>query len=304
MLKVSNYHYIRNNFKTQFPSIFGVTPSNFKKQLILLKNEGDGITPKDFQINYNEIIKSKDSFFFITFDDGLKEQYELALPILEDLGLQAIFFANSINLEMKKVSTVHKIHLLRSILSPKILLNYLEKQEIKKLNNEELKIAQFNYRYDDEVSAELKYLLNFKIPFEIQESIIHSIFKIYFSEKEVFDFLYMNKKQLKDLAEIACLGSHTHSHYPLGLLSEEKIHYELAHSKQYFEKLTSKIITMVAYPYGTDETCTDLVANTAKKVGYLYGFTTKRGIVDKTQKKLLLNRFDCNDLVGGKNYNL
>lgn len=304
MLKISNYHYIRNNFETPFPSIFGVTPNNFKKQLKLLKNEGDCITPKDFQANYTEIIRSKDEFFFITFDDGLKEQYEFALPILEDLGLQAIFFVNSINLEEKKVSTVHKIHLLRSVLSPITLLNYLEKHQIKKLNSEELKIAQFNYRYDDKVSAELKYLLNFKISFEIQESIIHSIFEIYFSEKEVFDFLYMNKKQVKALAETACLGSHTHNHYPLGLLSEEKIHYELEHSKQYFEKLTSKTITMVAYPYGTEETCTDLVAKTSKKVGYLYGFTTKRGIIDKKQNKLLLNRFDCNDLVGGKNYNL
>ena len=61
---------------------------------------------------------------------------------------------------------------------------------------------------------------------------------------------------------------------------------------------------MIAYPYGTPEACTDLVAKTAKKVGYLYGFTTKKGIIEESQNKLLLNRFDCNDVVGGKNFKL
>lgn len=302
MLKVSNYHYIRENYKTNYPSIFGVTPNEFKKQLKLLKNEGDLITPSEFLANYEALVLEKDNFFLITFDDGLKEQFDFAVPILNELEMQAIFFANSINLEEKKVSTVHKIHLLRSMVSPHLILRYLKEQKVKMLTNDELQKAITNYRFDDASSAELKYLLNYKISFDSQELLVNSIFDLHFSESDVFESLYMSNQHLRYLANINCLGSHTHTHYPLGLLALEKLNYELEHSKTYFENLTEKPIQMIAYPYGTPEACTDLVAENAKKVGYLYGFTAKKGVIDVYQNKLLLNRFDCNDLPGGKNY--
>lgn len=304
MLTISNYHYIREDYKTPYPSIFGVTPVEFKQQLQKIKNEGDVITPTDFLANYESIVTSKDNFFLITFDDGLKEQFEFAIPVLDDLNLQAIFFANSINSEKKKVTTVHKIHLLRSILSPQEILNYLEINKIKKLNPSEFEKAKLNYRFDAAASAALKYVLNFKIPFDVQEDLVHSLFELHFSENEIFESLYMSTKQLKYIAQLNCLGSHSHSHYPLGLLNQEKLKYELENSKLYLETITGQPIKMIAYPYGTPEACNDSVAEAAEKAGYLYGFTTKKGIIDPSQNKLLLNRFDCNDLVGGKNYKL
>ena len=304
MLTVSNYHYIREDFSTPYPSIFGVTPNEFKLQLKLFKNEGDLITPSQFLLNFRELLLSKENFFLITFDDGLKEQFDLALPILDELELQAVFFANSMNSEENRVSTVHKIHLLRSVISSDNLLNYLKQHKIDGLNQNELRAAKANYRFDDSLSAELKYLLNFKISFNIQESLVQSIFDNFFSESEILESLYMSKSQLLHLAKINCLGSHTHNHYPLGLLSENKLIYELQHSKNYFEQISGEPIQMVAYPYGTSEACTDLVVKTAEKVGYLYGFTTKKGIIDSYQSNFFLNRFDCNDLIGGKNFKL
>lgn len=304
MLTVSNYHYIRENFSAPYPSIFGVTPAVFKQQLKLFKNEGDLITPSEFLANYEELTASKENFFFITFDDGLKEQFDFAVPILDEMGTQAIFFANSINTEEHLVSTVHKIHLLRSIIPSDILLGQLKEQKIEMLTQVELQQAKTNYRFDDATSAELKYLLNFKISFDKQEALVQSIFEKHFSESKILESLYMSKSQLQYLANINCLGSHTHTHYPLGLLDEVKLTYELEHSKSYLEKITGNPIQMIAYPYGTTEACTDLVIETAKKIGYLYGFSTKKGIIDEFQNKLLLNRFDCNDVVGGKNFKL
>lgn len=72
----------------------------------------------------------------------------------------------------------------------------------------------------------------------------------------------------------------------------------------YFEKLTNTTINTVAYPYGTQESCTTEVAEIAKKVGCKLGFTTKRGANIGNENNLLLNRYDCNDLVGGKNYRI
>lgn len=302
MLTVSNYHYIRPEFKSKYPSIFGITPMMFENQLRALRNEGDFLHPKDLLADFENVMQSKENYHFVTFDDGLKEQYEYALPVLDALNIPAIFFANSVNLDEKRTTTVHKIHLLRSIISSSEMLEKLAKVDTVSLTDTEKERAQTIYRYDDAQSSELKYLLNFKMDFVVQEQIINTIFADYFDEVAITDSLYMDEKMVTELAQQGCLGSHTHRHYPLGLLDAGKIQYELEHSKNFFEKLTDVSIDMISYPYGTPEACTDEVAAIARNAGYKVGFTTNRGTNDLTQNALLLNRFDCNDLIGGKNF--
>ena len=302
MLTVSNYHYIRQDFDAKYPSIFGVTPVEFKKQLLLLKGKGDFVSSNDLLTNGNEIVQSKDNYFFITFDDGLKEQFQFALPILDELEIPAILFANSRNFENKKVSTVHKIHLLRSVISPSDFLEKISQFYKLEFSEENKKTAKSLYIYDSEDSAVLKYILNFKMNFRIQEEIIGSIFDKYFNENEVLESLYMSDNEIIELSKKGFLGSHTHNHYPVGLLNENDMEFELKHSKLYFEKLTNSKIEMVAYPYGSAEACTEITAEIAKKVGYKFGFTTTRGSNSINANHLLMNRFDCNDLPGGKNF--
>jgi peptidoglycan/xylan/chitin deacetylase (PgdA/CDA1 family) len=303
MLTISNYHYIREDFSSPYPSIFGVTPNGFKQQLKLLKNEYESVTPSELLNHTDNILTSKDNYFFITFDDGLKEQFELALPILDELSIPAVFFANSRNFEEKRISTVHKIHLLRSKIAPSKLIEEITRfgQTIS-LSETEAKHAQSVYIYDDEESATLKYLLNFKMDFKIQEELIAAIFDNYFDENQILQESYMTENQIVELSKMNYLGSHTHTHFPVGLLKVNEMQFELEHSKSFFEKLTNTKIEMVAYPYGSPEACTEEVALIAKNVGYKLGFTTTRGINTNHNNHLLLNRFDCNDLPGGKNY--
>lgn len=302
MLTVSNYHYIRPNFNTKFPSIFGITPDAFKNQLTLLKNKNEFVSSVDLIANLDTILASKTNYFFVTFDDGLKEQYNYALPILEELQIPAVLFANSRNYEAKKVSTVHKIHLLRSIISPSDFLKNISNQSVISFTEEDKNKAKNIYIYDDNESALIKYLLNFKIDFNLQEEIIKKVFDDFFEEEKVLEELYLSEQEIKNLSKHSFLGSHTHNHFPIGLLKENEIKFELEKSKLYFENLTKTKIEMVAYPYGTPEACTNQVATIAKKVGYKLGFTTTKGSNTNDANTLLLNRFDCNDLIGGKNY--
>ncbi len=302
MLIVSNYHYIRPDFNAKYPSIFGVTPAEFRKQLLLLVNQGIFVNPIDLLNNSKQIIQSKEKFYLITFDDGLKEQFDYALPILDELGIPAVFFVNSSNFFEKKVSTVHKIHLLRSIISPDKFVSQLFHFDSIKLTDLESKRAKGIYRYDDEKSAILKYILNFKMNFKEQEEVIKNIFVHYFEEEHVIENLYMNEKCLKELAKRGYLGSHSHNHYPLGLLDLESIKFEIENSKKILEKSTNSKVELIAYPFGTRETCTDCVGKIAKKEGFKFGFTTTRGSNTDLKNPLLLNRFDCNDMPGGKNY--
>lgn len=298
MLFVSNYHYIRNNFESRYPSIFGLTPEMFKRQLLKLKEIGTFVHPNDLIAADASVFESKQKYFLITFDDGLKEQYELALPILEQLEVPAIFFVNSLNFIEKKVSLVHKIHLLRSVVSPDYILENLQNLE---LTLSEKDKAILHYNYDTEQNALLKYMLNFKLSYDEQISFINKLFPNFFDEKKVVDDLYMNEQQLKVVAESGWLGSHTHSHLSLGDQTPEIIKKELRITKQYLENLTNKEISFVSYPYGNDDACKEPVPKLAEEAGYKVGFTMERGANTSKEQMLTLKRFDCNDLPTGKN---
>jgi peptidoglycan/xylan/chitin deacetylase (PgdA/CDA1 family) len=302
MLIVSNYHYIRPEYNAKYPSIFGVTPAEFRQQLLLLVDKGRFVSSIDLLNNSKQIVESKEKFYLITFDDGLKEQFDYALPILDELGIPAVFFVNSSNFYLKKVSTVHKIHLLRSIIPPDEFVQQLFHFDSIELSDLETKRATDIYQYDDEKSAILKFVLNFKMTFKEQEKVIKKIFVQYFEEESVSDVLYMNEPSLKELAKRGYLGSHSHNHYPLGLLDLESIKFEIENSKKILEKSTNTKVELIAYPFGTKEACTDCVGEIAKKAGFQFGFTTTRGSNKDFENPLLLNRFDCNDMPGGKNY--
>lgn len=302
MLTVSNYHYIRENFTTPYPSIFGVTPDEFRKQLLLLKNQGDFITAKNLVCNIDEVLNSKDNHFLITFDDGLKEQFDCALPILDELNIPVIFFINSINHLEKKVSLAHQIHMVRSVVSSDELFESLVTTTNRKLSQLEMQQAHQFYRFDNPKSAELKYFLNVLLDRTTQEKFINGIFTKNFDEKEVLEKLYMSIDEIQQLIKRGSIGSHTHTHLPLGIYDEKTIILELESTKKFLDNLGGLAIDCVAYPYGTKEAAPEKVGKLAKQVGYKIGFTTKPEINNGFSNLLLLNRFDCNDLIGGKNY--
>jgi len=161
MLVVSNCHYIRESFDSKYPSIFGLTPKQFEDQLIELSKHGTFISQSEL-LNFLDKPFDK-NYILITFDDGLSEQFELARPILKKLGIPFVFFINSMNYVEKKVSLVHKIHIVRSEISSEEIINFIKKDLNIGLNKKEKSLAKVNYNYDDEISANLKYLLNFKL---------------------------------------------------------------------------------------------------------------------------------------------
>ena len=109
MLVAANYHYIRNDFTSPYQGIFGITPLQFESQLMRLSKLAKFVSIDDIFDNLAEKKILAGRNILITFDDGLQEQYELALPILDKLGIPAVFYINTHYLESREISPVHKI---------------------------------------------------------------------------------------------------------------------------------------------------------------------------------------------------
>ncbi|TVZ54860.1 polysaccharide deacetylase [Lutibacter sp. Hel_I_33_5] len=298
MLIVSNYHYIRESFESKYPSIFGVTPKQFQKQLEQLATYGEFISQEQLVSFRNK--KFDKNYILITFDDGLSEQYELAKPILDKLGIPYVFFINTMNYTKKEISLVHKVHLVRSQILSKEIIDFISTSFGIHITEEEKKLAQINYNYDDESSACLKYLLNFKLNYSEQEKVITPIFNNLFEEKELVKKLYFTPDQLKELYKDDVLGSHSHHHVPLGLLDASKINKELLASQMFFQDQFGKEAYSVSYPYGSKEAC-DKVTEIEKSSGFKLGFSMERAVNSQIEKNpLMISRYDCNDLPSGK----
>lgn len=303
MIVVINYHYIRRDYSQPHPGIFGVTPDGFKNQLEILSTFGNFISQQELKHRIENHLPLNDNKleFLVTFDDGLKEQMTEAVPILDSMGIPAVFYVNTANFEKKAFSLVHQLHLLRSQISPAEFIRLIYANATFTLNDEEKSKGIAHYRYDDKETAILKYILNFKLSLDQQKQIVDLIFPTYFEDIDGLhgDF-YMNAKDLRLLADKGYLGSHAHDHIPLGLYNSEEIEQQVIHSKQFLESLTGIPIYGISYPYGSREACGNGVPHIAKEAGMIYGFSTERAAIKNLNDPLLLPRYNCNDLPGGK----
>ena len=298
MLAVANYHYIRDDFSAKYPSIFGLTPKEFEQQLIALSKQGKFISQEEL-LAYKEGAFTE-NYILITFDDGLKEQYTLAKPILDRLGIPYIFFINTANYEDRKVSLVHKIHMLRSDMPSLELLQLINKSFKLELDAIEQSKALVHYNYDDAETAKLKYLLNFKLTHLEQQELIDPIFNENYDEKAVAKSLYFEDEMLEILFNNGNLGSHSHNHVPLGKLSLNELDLELKKTQEFFLKRFSKPASIISYPYGSFDASSG-ISELVELNNFKLGFTMERAVNNDIETApYWMSRFDCNDLPMGK----
>lgn len=86
-----NYHRIGNADQSELDSgVFSATAEQFEAQLRYLKSDCDVVRASDLA----DVLQSgsKRRCVLITFDDGYRDNYELAFPALKQVGLSAVIF--------------------------------------------------------------------------------------------------------------------------------------------------------------------------------------------------------------------
>lgn len=306
MLLIVNYHYVRPKFDAPFPGIHGITPAQFEAQVRLLSTLGEFISGEDVRRAAAEGKTLPARAILITFDDGFREQYEHAWPVLERLGVPAMFFLNSRPLEERSVSCVHQIHILRSQSPPEEFgARLIERAAEHGIETDESKyeaLAVAHYRYDTPAMAKLKHFLNIVLPLEIRERAIDDLFRERFGDDgaSMSESLYMSAAQIADLASRGMIGNHGHEHIPLGQLSAQALREQLDRCSAFIERVAGRRPFAVSYPYGSHEATPAKVAGLARELGLGIGITMERAANFDLQSPLFLARIDNNDAPLGK----
>ena len=239
-----------------------VSKGTFEAQMKFIKQKFPLISISDYAREYNSQRVSSD-YLIVTFDDGWKDNFQYAFPILKQLGIPATIFLTVDFIASKKELWFYQIlKLLKS--------SSIARQKLIALLNDYQSARQSDYISDDELIEQLKNLH--------LETILAIINKIQ-EDSAVVSSKSRDSETMLDWSEIAIMaesgidfGSHGLSHSIITLLNEEQIWKELSVSKSAIEEKLHKPVLSYAYPNGNYNESIQVMV---KKAGYLCAAATR-----------------------------
>ena len=296
MLLAVGYHYVAEREPDEPPrAIFPVTTARLAEQVEALARTYELVTRDELLGAVTGERELPERSCVLTFDDGLRCQVELALPVLERLGAPAIFFVAGRPLAERRVLEVHKLHALRERLRDDELRARLP-GDLPEVSPEE---AQAHYRYDTLEAAELKFLLNVQLPPAQRRELVETLFAAEFAadEQALARELYADAEQIAELERAhAAVGAHSYAHQPLATLTDAKLRADLDRVTELLRELTNATPRAFSYPYGTPKTVDAHTARQVGAAGYRVAFTMRRDVNESLDEPLLLARLDTNDV--------
>ena len=290
-----HFHNDENHKKSQ-----GSISKDSFRELISFIGKENILSPDEFILGlYNDSLIAKN--VCLTFDDGIKSQIDVALPLLEDLNLKAFFFVQSSIMD----KTPEKLEIYRYFRSNffatinsfyedfylhcgKSYKSFLEKEV---LNILEIKKKIPVYSLDD-IRFRLvrdKYLTSNKY-----DAIMNEMFKKKgFKPKEIYNQLIMDVSDLKKISNLGhTIGLHSHTH-PMLIenmnFEEQKYEYEnnLKQMSLVIGCNKDKIDSM-SHPCGSYNSDTlDILEKLNIKIGFKQIMT-----IDKQMKKINNSKYE------------
>jgi len=269
---VLNYHRVRSrasydscdlcNFDD---SLFDVDEKQFVRQMKWIKRHARILSETDL-INLlygptSDHQLSKYPRVVITFDDGYRDNYTIAYPVLKSLEIPAFFFVCTSMIDNRCLGGWDILaYLLKKCEKPSITLNG----------------KNYDLRSNQRHSLELIQTDMKAMPCEQLNEFIRSISDICEVELPSIDLQnneLLTWKNIEDMtSHHMTIGSHTHSHSVLTGMASDQHLKELMTSKQILEKRTGRPILSMAYPFGDPLYIPDTIQETA-----LYASGCSRG---------------------------
>ena len=277
-LIILNYHRIAGaNHATDFDNdVFGHSAATFRNQLLWLRDHFEMIdearlielaTGGPFQLDRNSAL--------ITFDDGYADNYQLAYPILKELGVPAIFFVPYNMIENRELGwwdliswAIHKTGVKSATYGGSVLDLSTDAQKAATAKSLHAYVKATDYSQTKDVVNDLAQVLEVELPGADVQS------------REL-----MTWEQLREVSRNGvAVGSHSMSHRLLSRISDEDQAWEMSQSKILIEQKLGLPVNSIAYPVGKQNAYNEASRRLAKEAGYKVGFSFTtgyyRGVVD------------------------
>jgi len=238
--------------------------------------------------------------FAVTFDDGYKDNYEVAFPIMEQHQVPATIYISTDYISQKRQFWYEKV------------IHAISNTDMEMINLSRPEFSIRSIRSQSEREQAINHL-NFtlkQIPDYDRNELADELLEVT-ATGETFvgsEMLTWNDVRALDRGGIQ-LGSHTVTHPILSNESVDRIREEVRDSKEIIESEIGKDVRSFAYPNGTRRDINAVVLDEVDKAGYQTACTTIEGInTPKTPCHMLyrINVFNgmCTDKAGSFDHRL
>ncbi len=284
------YHYVMDD--KGWGGIHPLLPKQFEQQIDLLAQSFDIVSP-------NELDKKAGSKprCVLTFDDGTKDHFEYAFPILLKKGVPAYFAVLSGPILTGEIPIVHLNHIILSFRSDESIWQLLS-QKYNTSHVHEFVLKNNIYHYEHELLRRCnKYILNFMLSEQEARSFLEEIFsEIYSDKKEFIENFYLNNQEiiLMDKKGMT-IGVHGHSHLPFTGDAKTFFNMEISPCFEYLKETVGITPEWYTPAYGGGSESKRMMTELEpilKKTGFKGGFSTIPSL-NKGLNQFWLNRIDC-----------
>ena len=110
-LCIVTYHYLRDRTPAVRPGFDALSPAGFAGQLDYFDRNYNVVHPRAVAAALDGGPALPDRALMLSFDDGLKEHYTIAFPMLHARGWGGVFYPPEASTRERRLLDVHKIHL-------------------------------------------------------------------------------------------------------------------------------------------------------------------------------------------------
>lgn len=269
--------------------IYGITISseNFQSHMRYLSRTYKILR---FEDDWNKINDEK--AVVITFDDGYRDNYEIAWPICQKYQVPATFFISTEGIESG--NEVWTDNLVTLLLQDR---NYPSQFT---LSDKDFSYTWRTKTKEDRVDLvkSLRWLLRMNMDENKLSNWIEQL-------KEWSGFQYnkdndnrmmtLHELQMMSNDRLVTIGGHTKKHMSLGAMDYEKQRIEIEGSVKYLEDNINKKIEVFSYPFGGTSDYTEDTIKICKSIGIKKAATTTVGVWNEDNREYEIPRISVGD---------
>lgn len=271
-LTVLTFHSIRPSSAPFDDGVIDSSVERFDRQMAMVRRSSTPVTLDELRTALRERKPLPPRPLLVTFDDGYRDNFDLALPVLLRHGIRATFFIATSYVTERRVFWWDRIaYLIRRSSMDRIHLEYPKPLELDLQNRAEAIRKAQRIVKDTEGLDLQRFLEALGAAAEVSWTAD--------DERRFADELVMSWSQVRALRAAGMdVQSHTRTHRVLHTISPAELQTELSGSRQELEEILGEPVRAVSYPVGRTIAEDPWIRDAVAAAGYELGFSNASGI--------------------------